>query len=66
MKYETIQYLMDTDFKRLTGVQRETFEQMLKVAEKGLGNFGRLPKLSRGLNVCLLDQFELEGLTMTG
>src|SRR5215210_6927991 len=47
MRYETIQDLKDTDFKRLTGVQRETFEQMLKVVEKGMGNFGRPPKLSR-------------------
>ena len=47
MHYETIQQLKDTDFKRLTGVQRETFEQMLKVIEKGLRNFGRPPTLSR-------------------
>lgn len=47
MRYETIKRLKDTDFKRLTGVQRETFEKMLKVIEKGLGNFGRPPKLSR-------------------
>jgi hypothetical protein len=47
MRYETIEDLKDTDFKRLTGVQRETFEQMLKVVEKGLRDFGRPPKLSR-------------------
>ena len=47
MKYETMQDLKDTDFKRLTGVQRETFEEMLKVVEKGLRDFGRPPKLSR-------------------
>src|SRR5215211_2089740 len=47
MRYETIEHLKDTDFKRLTGVQRETFEEMLKVVEKGLGHFGRAPKLSR-------------------
>ena len=47
MKYETIQHLKDTEFKRLTGVERETFEEMLQVVEKGLGNFGRPPKLSR-------------------
>ena len=45
MRYETIQQLKDIDFKRLTGVQRETFEQMLKVVEKGLSDFGRPPKL---------------------
>jgi DDE superfamily endonuclease len=47
MRYETIKHLKDTDFKRLTGVERETFGLMLKVIEKGLGNFGRPPKLSR-------------------
>jgi hypothetical protein len=47
MRYETIQDLKDADFKRLTGVQRESFEQMLKVIEKSLGSFGRPPKLSR-------------------
>lgn len=47
MRYETIQKLKGTDFKRLTGVQRETFEEMLKVVEKGLSSFGRPPKLSR-------------------
>lgn len=47
MRYETIQDLKETDFKRLTGVQRETFEMMLKVVEKGLRDFGRPSKLSR-------------------
>ena len=47
MRYETIEYLKDSDFKRLTGVQRETFDQMLKVVEKGLRNFGRPSKLRR-------------------
>lgn len=47
MRYETIQHLKDTDFKRLTGVQRETFEMMLQVVEKGLRDFGRPTKLSR-------------------
>jgi len=47
MKYETIQHLKDRDFKRLTGVQRKTFEEMHKVVEKGLRDFGRPPKLSR-------------------
>jgi len=47
MRYETIEHLKDTDFKRLTGVQRETFEQMLKVVKKGLRNFGRPTKLNR-------------------
>jgi hypothetical protein len=47
MRYETIEHLKDNDFKRLTGVQRETFELMLKVVEKGMRNFGRPTKLSR-------------------
>ena len=47
MRYETIKELKDTDFKRLTGVQRETFERMLKVVEKGMRDFGRPTKLSR-------------------
>jgi hypothetical protein len=47
MRYETIQHLKDADFKRLTGVQRETFETMRKVIEKGMRDFGRPPKLSR-------------------
>lgn len=47
MNYKTIEPLKDSDFKRLTGVQRETFEQMLTVIKKGLRDFGRPPKLSR-------------------
>jgi len=47
MYYETIKQLKDRDFKRLTGVQRETFDLMLKVVEKGLREFGRPTKLVR-------------------
>lgn len=47
MNYETIKQLKDSYFKRLTGVQRETFDLMLKEIEKGLRDFGRPPKLSR-------------------
>jgi len=47
MRYETIKHLRDTDFKRLTGVQRDTFERMLKVVEKGRRDFGRPTKLRR-------------------
>jgi hypothetical protein len=47
MRYETIKHLKETDFKRLTGVQRDTFEQMLAVVEQGLRDFGRPTKLSR-------------------
>lgn len=47
MRYETIKDLKEADFKRLTGVYRPTFEQMLTVVAKGLRAFGRPPKLSR-------------------
>jgi len=47
MRYESVQKLKDEDFKRCTGVQRSTFEQMLAVLEAGLPNFGRPTKLSR-------------------
>src|SRR5512140_3586993 len=47
MKYETVQTLKDEEFKRSTGVQRSTFEKMLKVVKAGLRDFGRPPKLSR-------------------
>lgn len=47
MRYETIKNLNEADFKRLTGVQPETFEKMLAAVQKGLRNFGRPPKLSR-------------------
>ena len=47
MNNETIKHLKDSDFKRLTSIQRETFNQMLAVIEKGLRDFGRPPKLNR-------------------
>ena len=47
MRYERIQHLKDTDFKRLTGVHRETFERMLQVIEQRRRDFGRPPKLTR-------------------
>ena len=47
MRYETIEHLRDPDFKRLTGVERETFAQMLQVVETRRFNFGRPPKLNR-------------------
>jgi len=47
MRYETVQALKDEEFKRSTGVQRKTFEQMLQVVETGLRDFGRPTKLSR-------------------
>ena len=47
MKYETVQKLSDEAFKRSTGVQRDTFEKMVKVVEAGMRQFGRPPKLRR-------------------
>jgi hypothetical protein len=47
MRYESVQKLKGEDFKRLTGVQRNTFEKMLEVVEKGLRDFGRPAKLNR-------------------
>jgi len=47
MRYEIVQTLSDEDFKRSTGVQRRTFEQMLTVVKHGRRDFGRPPKLSR-------------------
>lgn len=40
MKYETIEHLQSIDFQRLTEVQRETFEEMLQVIEKGWRDVG--------------------------
>ena len=47
MRYEKIKEWKDADFKRLTGVNPETFEKMLAVLQKELPNFGRPPKLER-------------------
>jgi hypothetical protein len=47
MRNETIKHLKDADFKRLTGVQRATFDRMLEVVEQGMRDFGRPPTLSR-------------------
>ena len=47
MRYEDIKEWKDTDFKRLTGVQHETFKKMLVVLEQELPDFGRPSKLSR-------------------
>jgi len=47
MRYETVQVLKDEDFKRSTGVQRNTFEKKLEVVTAGLRDFGRPTKLSR-------------------
>jgi hypothetical protein len=47
MRHETVQHLSSEDFKRATGVQRTTFDIMLKVVEGGLPEFGRPSELSR-------------------
>ena len=47
MRYEEIKEWKDTDFKRLTGVKHETFNQMRMVLDRELPSFGRPPKLRR-------------------
>jgi len=47
MKHETIKNLNDEEFKRSTGVSRDTYDKMLKVVQDGLRNFGRPTTLSR-------------------
>ena len=47
MRYEKIKHYKETQFRRLTGVKKETFAKMLKVLETELRTFGRPPKLSR-------------------
>ena len=47
MRYKNIKDWKNTDFKRLTGVKRETFEKMLAVINEEMPNFGRPPKLNR-------------------
>lgn len=50
MKYEQIRNLLDEQFRRLTGVKRQTFEKMLKILEEDDRNKkikgGRKNKLS--------------------
>ena len=46
MRYETIKDLKPTEFKRLTGVQPETFAAMLAWLTETTRVFGRPPKLS--------------------
>jgi hypothetical protein len=47
MRYDEIKDRTDKDFKRLTGVEHQTFKQMVTILESELPNFGRPPKLSR-------------------
>ena len=50
MKYEKIVEYTDTQFRRITGVKRETFEKMAEILRKGYAEKhrrrGRRPKLS--------------------
>jgi len=49
MKYAQIQSLSDEEFRRLTGVKRKTFEEMIVILrleeEKKLSNGGRKPSI---------------------
>jgi len=47
MRYEEIKNRTDKDFKRLTGVEHQTFKKMFAVLETEIPTFGRPPKLSR-------------------
>ena len=47
MRYEEIKNRNDADFKRLTGVEHQTFHQMVDVLEREMPHFGRPPNLSR-------------------
>ena len=46
MRYEGVKHLKSEEFKRLTGVKPETFEQMLEVLAGKFRNFGSPRKLS--------------------
>lgn len=48
MRENNLAHLKDGEFKRLTGVKRDTFEKMRAVIESKAANFGRPPKLSCG------------------
>jgi hypothetical protein len=47
MRYEEIKERSDKDFKQLTGVEHNTFRQMVAVLETEMPSFGCPPKLSR-------------------
>ena len=47
MRYEEIKERSDKDFKRLTGVEHQTFKHMVAVLESEMPSFGRPPKLNR-------------------
>jgi len=47
MHYTDLQSCSPTRFKRLTGVRKETFHQMLAALHQNLSDFGRPPALCR-------------------
>ena len=47
MHYLDVKEMEPSDFKRLTGVRKETFDEMLRALREHLREFGRPPKLSR-------------------
>ena len=47
MRYEEIKDRKGKNFKRLTGVEHQTFKHMVAVLESEMRHFGRPPKLSR-------------------
>jgi len=47
MRYEQIKERKPADFKRLTGVRRDTFDMMLATLQSSLRDFGRPCTLSR-------------------
>lgn len=63
MRYEEIKDLPDKDFKRLTGVRRETFVMMWALVKKGVRDLGRPPKLSRADRLLLTLRYWREDRT---
>lgn len=64
MHYETIKDLKPADFKRLTGVHPETFQQMLDALTDDAPDFGRPSKLSRADQLLLTLTYWREYRTM--
>lgn len=53
MREESLKHLKAAEFKRLTGVNRETFERMRDIVESKAAHFGRPPKLNSGDQVLM-------------
>ena len=60
MRYEEIKNRSAQDFKRLTGVEPETFQQMVNVLENEMPSFGRPPKLNRADQLLLTLMYRRE------